>query len=308
VTIDITVAVADTARVGEGPFWDAAAGRLHWVDILSGAISSYTPSTGERTRITLPTLVGAAVPKASGGYIAATREGFADVTAGGAWATRLHILDDGIRMNDAKCDPDGRLWAGSTRMDFTAGHGALHVLDAGGRTETVLDGLTLPNGLGWSPEGRTFYLVDSVARELNAFDTDTGDTDTGDTDTGDTDTGDTDTGGIRLSNRRVLKAFGEGDGLPDGLTVDSGGCLWIAMWGGSRIVRVSPEGSVIGEVPVPVAQPSSCVFGGPRLDVLYVTTAREGLDHALPGTAVDGSVLAVSGLGVTGLPSVRFGG
>jgi sugar lactone lactonase YvrE len=288
VTIDITVAVAGTARVGEGPFWDAAAGRLHWVDILSGAISSYTPSTGERTRITLPTLVGAAVPKASGGYIAATREGFADVTAGGAWATRLHILDDGIRMNDAKCDPGGRLWAGSTRMDFAAGHGALHVLDAGGCTETVLDGLTLPNGLGWSPEGRTFYLVDSVARELNAFDTDTG--------------------GIRLSNRRVLKAFGEGAGLPDGLTVDSGGCLWIAMWGGSRIVRVSPEGSVIGEVPVPVAQPSSCVFGGPRLDVLYVTTAREGLGHALPGTAVDGSVLAVSGLGVTGLPGVRFGG
>jgi sugar lactone lactonase YvrE len=288
VTIDITVAVADTARVGEGPFWDASAGRLHWVDILSGAISSCTPSTGERTRITLPTLVGAAVPKASGGYIAATREGFADVTAGGAWATRLHILDDGARMNDAKCDPDGRLWAGSTQMDFAAGQGALHVLDTEGRTETVLDGLTLPNGLGWSPDERTFYLVDSVARELNAFDTDAG--------------------GIRLSNRRVLRAFGEGTGLPDGLTVDSGGCLWIAMWGGGRIVRVSPEGSVIGEVPVPVAQPSSCVFGGPRLDVLYVTTAREGLEGALPDTAADGSVLAVSGLSVAGLPSVRFGG
>ncbi len=292
-TIDITVAVADTARVGEGPFWDAAAGRLHWVDILSGAISSYTPSTGKRTRTMLPTLVGAAVPKASGGYIAATREGFADVTADGAWATRLHILDDGTRMNDAKCDPGGRLWAGSTQMDFAAGQGALHMLDTEGRTETVLDGLTLPNGLGWSPDERTFYLVDTVARELNAFDTDTGDTDTG---------------GIRLSSRRVLKTFGEGTGLPDGLTVDSDGCLWVAMWGGARIVRVSPEGSVIGEVPVPVAQPSSCVFGGPRLDVLYVTTAREGLDAALPDTAVDGSVLAVSGLGVTGLPSVRFGG
>jgi sugar lactone lactonase YvrE len=287
-TIDITVAVADTARVGEGPFWDAAGGQLHWVDILSGAISSYTPSTGERARVTLPTLVGAAVPKASGGYIVATREGFADVTAGGAWATRLHILDDGTRMNDAKCDPGARLWAGSNQMDFAVGHGALHVLDTDGRTETVLDGLTLPNGLGWSPDGRTFYLVDSVARELNAFDTDPD--------------------GIRLSNRRVLKAFGEGTGLPDGLTVDSGGCLWIAMWGGNRIVRVSPEGSIIGEVPVPVAQPSSCVFGGPQLDVLYVTTAREGLDVALPDTAVDGSVLAVSGLGVTGLPSVRFGG
>jgi sugar lactone lactonase YvrE len=192
-------------------------------------------------------------------------------------------------MNDAKCDPHGRLWAGSTQMEFAGGQGALHMLDADWRHKIVLHGLTLPNGLGWSPDGRTFYLIDSIARELNAFDVTPG--------------------GCALSGRRVLTTFGEDAGLPDGMTVDSTGCLWIAMWGGGRIVRVSPEGSVIDVVPVPVAQPSSCAFGGPGLDVLYVTSAREGLDlPPLPATAVDGSVLAVRGLGVTGLPGTRFGG
>jgi sugar lactone lactonase YvrE len=289
VSIEITVAVADTARVGEGPFWDTATGQLHWVDILGGGISSLTVASGERTRMTFPTLLGAAVPKASGGFVAATREGFADVTTAGAIATRSPVLAAGHRMNDAKCDPRGRLWAGSTQMEFAAGQGALHVLDADWRHVTVLDELTLPNGLGWSPDGRTFYLVDSMARELNAFDITSDD--------------------FRLSGRRVLTTFGEDAGLPDGLTVDSAGCLWIAMWGAGRIVRVSPEGSLIDVVRVPVTQPSSCTFGGPGLDVLYITTAREGLEvPPLPATAVDGSVLAVRGLGVTGLPSTRFGG
>jgi sugar lactone lactonase YvrE len=289
VNTEITVAAVDTARVGEGPFWDAATGTLHWVDILGGAISSLAVATGERARATFPTLVGAAVPKASGGYVAATREGFAEVTATGALVTRSRVLGEGHRMNDAKCDPHGRLWAGSTQLEFAAGQGALHVLDAGWRHETLLDGLTLPNGLGWSPDGHTFYLIDSVARELNAFDVTPG--------------------GRALSGRRVLATFGEDAGLPDGLAVDSAGCLWIAMWGGSRVVRVSPEGSVLDVVPMPVAQPSSCAFGGPGLSVLYVTSAREGLDvPPFPATAVDGSVLAVRGLGVTGLPGTRFGG
>jgi sugar lactone lactonase YvrE len=287
VSVDVTVAVADSARVGEGPFWDSSAGQLHWVDILSGAVSSFTPSTGARVRITLPTLVGAAVPKASGGFAAATREGFAEVSHDGTSITRLPILAGGQRMNDAKCDQAGRLWAGSTQMEFAAGQGALHVLDANWRSETVLDGLTLPNGLGWSPDGHTFYLIDSIARELNAFDTVLDDT--------------------RLLNRRVLATFPDGGGLPDGMTVDSTGCLWVAIWGGGRIARLSPEGSLIKEIPVPVAQPSSCAFGGPRLDVLYVTTAREGLGPAVSGEA-DGSILAVSGLGVTGLPSIPFAG
>jgi sugar lactone lactonase YvrE len=284
-TVLIDVAVRDRARVAEGPFWDAATGRLVWVDILSGVINTIVAATGERGAITLPTLVGAAIPKRSGGFVAATAEGFASVAADGRMSTRLSVLPNGQRMNDAKCDRQGRLWAGSTEMDFSPGLGALRVLDANWNSEVVLEGLTLPNGLDWSPDGRTFYLIDTMARELNAFDVGGDDATT-------------------LSRRRVLATFPESGGLPDGMTVDATGCLWIAMWGGGRLVRVSPEGELLTEVPMPVQQPSSCAFGGVDLDVLYVTSAREGLE--LPDDAADGSVFAITGLGAFGMQSTPF--
>lgn len=286
-TADITVAFPGSARVGEGPFWDDRSGLLHWVDILSGRIHTGDPRTGEqRVPITLRTLVGAAVPKTSGGFVAATSEGFADVRDDGTWTTRLGFLPAGQRMNDAKCDPSGRFWAGSNDLDFAPGQGALHVLSADWSSEQVLDGLALPNGLAWSPDGRTFYLVDTMAGEVYAFDVVPGTP--------------------APANRRLLARFPQETGMPDGMTIDAQGCLWIAMWEGDRLVRLSPEGRVLTEVEMPVHQPSSCAFGGPDLDVLYVTSAREGLD--LPERDPAGSVFAVRGLGVRGLPAERFRG
>jgi sugar lactone lactonase YvrE len=285
-TIDITIAFHAEARVGEGPFWDGGTGLLHWVDILAGRIHSSDPGTKRTRTRTLPTLVGAAAPKASGGFVAATTEGFTEVRPDGRWTTRLALLPVGRRMNDAKCDRAGRLWAGSCALDFAPGRGGLHVLTPTWQTRFVLGNITQPNGLGWSPDGCTFYLIDTAERELNAFNVVSG----------------------RLApvNRRVLTRFPRIPGVPDGMTVDAQGCLWIAMWGGGRLLRLSPEGRVLTEVPVPVSQPSSCAFGGPGLDVLYVTSAREGLepDPARP----DGSILAIRGLGVRGLPMTRFGG
>ncbi|WP_327241692.1 SMP-30/gluconolactonase/LRE family protein [Streptomyces sp. NBC_01320] len=285
-SIDITVAIPGKARVGEGPFWDGETGQLTWVDILAGRVHTADPAAPRPHTLTLPTFVGAAVPKASGGYVAATTEGFTDVRADGTWTTRLSVLPPGHRMNDAKCDPQGRLWAGSCTMDFAAGRGALHVLTPDWATEPVLDGLTQPNGLGWSPDGRTFYLIDTVAHEVNAFDVPPD--------------------RLAPARRRTLARFPEAAGEPDGMTVDADGCLWIALWGGGRLLRLSPDGGVLAEVPLPVDQPASCAFGGPDLDVLYVTTAREGLGPSPAGPA--GSVLAVRGLGVHGLPAHRFGG
>ncbi|MFB6782379.1 SMP-30/gluconolactonase/LRE family protein [Streptomyces sp. NPDC056352] len=285
-SIDITVAIPGEARVGEGPFWDSETGQLTWVDILAGRVHTADPAVPRPHTLTLPTFVGAAVPKASGGYVAATTEGFTDVRADGTWTTRLAVLPPGRRMNDAKCDSQGRLWAGSCAMDFATGRGALHVLAPDWATQPVLDGLTQPNGLGWSPDGRTFYLIDTVAHEVNAFDVlpDR----------------------LAPTRRRTLARFPEAAGVPDGMTVDSDGCLWIAMWRGGRLFRLSPDGGVLAEVPLPVDQPTSCTFGGPDLDVLYVTTAREGLGPGPAGPA--GSVLAVRGLGVRGMPAHRFGG
>jgi sugar lactone lactonase YvrE len=282
----VRLAVRAGARVGEGPVWDPGPERLHWVDILAGAVHTSELTTGSTTSRQLPTLVGAASPKRTGGFVAAVTEGFAEVSA--EYVVRQHILADGIRMNDAKCDPDGRFWAGSTAMDFAAGQGALHVLETDWSTRVVLDGLTQPNGLGWSPDGKTFYLVDSAEREISAFDA----------------------AGNQLAGRRRLCSFADGD-VPDGLCVDTEGCLWVALWGGGRLVRIAPDGRMLSTLPVPVVQPSSCAFVGPDLDLLCVTSAREGLelpDDAEDGTPYDGSVLIVAGLGVSGVPVAGFAG
>ncbi|MER7498735.1 SMP-30/gluconolactonase/LRE family protein [Nonomuraea pusilla] len=280
------IAVPGRARVGEGPVWDAVTGRLHWVDIPAGHLHTSDPATGRTVTVGLPTLLGAAAPRRGGGFVAATAEGFAAVGPGGRMDVRRPVLPAGERMNDAKCDAHGRLWAGSTAMDFEPGRGALHVLMPDWTSRVVLDGLALPNGLGWSPDGRTFYLADSVAGEIWAFDTRPGSTE--------------------LSRRRTLRRIPAASGMPDGLAVDAAGCLWVAIWGGGRLARISPEGDLLGEVAMPVPQPSSCAFGGPRLDVLYVTSAREGLD--LADDDPSGSVFALDPLGAVGLPSTPFAG
>lgn len=286
--MEIDIAFAAEARVGEGPTWDAGNGdgTLHWVDILAGRVHTSDPSTGRSSTIETGTLVGAALPRRAGGFVAATSFGFAKLDAGGSFRDELRILPDGIRMNDAKCDRAGRLWAGSTEMDFASGRGALHALAPDWSTEVILDGLTLPNGLDWSPDDSVLYLADTIERVVLAFDFDLEDP--------------------GISGSRTLIEFGHADGLPDGLTVDADGCLWIAMWEGGRIVRVSPDGEVLAEIAVPVHQPTSCAFGGPDLDVLYVTTAREGLEVGAGDPA--GSVLAVTGLGVQGRQPTFFAG
>jgi sugar lactone lactonase YvrE len=271
--------VRATARVGEGPVWDATANRLHWVDILAGQIHTSDLVSGATTTVTVPTLVGAAAPRATGGFVAAVTEGFAEIDR--SLVVRRYILDEGIRMNDAKCDRRGRFWAGSTAMDFAPGKGALHLLDADWSTHVVLDGLTQPNGLDWSPDGSVFYLVDSAEQEITAFDV----------------------VGDGLTRRRVVHQFSHDD-VPDGLCIDGAGCLWIALWGGGRLIRMTPEGQVLSTLPVPVVQPSSCAFAGPDLDLLCVTSAREGLTDP----TLDGSVLIFANLGATGLPTVPFEG
>ena len=236
------VLVRAESRVGEGPVWDAAAGVVRWVDILAGELHSTDPGTGATTSITVPTLVGAAAPRAGGGLVLATREGFATLD-GDVFTPRLQVLSAGYRMNDAACDPRGRYWAGSTEMSFTPGAGRLHVLDSDWQSQVVLEGLTLPNGMGWSPDGSTYYLADTLAGEILAFDVDV------------------ETG--LPGGRRLFCTIDPLRGMPDGMTVDAAGCLWVALWGGAAVVRLAPDGSELSVVRLPVVQPSACAFGGP---------------------------------------------
>ena len=272
-------------RVGEGPTWDPARGAVHWVDILGGKVHTTSLATGETSTLSTPGVVGAAARRRQGGFVCADGEGFAVLHDDGSYEPRLRFLAPGIRMNDAKCDPRGRFWAGSCALDFAAGKGALHVLSPDWTYRTLLDGITQPNGLDWSPDGATFYLIDTQARDVLAFDCDLDD--------------------ATLSNRRTFVHCGHDiPGMPDGMAVDAGGDLWIAFWGGGMLRRLDDRARLVQEIAVPVEQPSSCAFVGDDLDQLCITSATEGLVN----TAHNGAMLLATELGARGRPVPEFHG
>ncbi|MBB2910870.1 sugar lactone lactonase YvrE [Streptosporangium becharense] len=277
------------ADIGEGPAWDAVRGRLVWVDITACAVHVLDPATGADQAVDVGVHVGAAVPTGDGELLLAVRDGIARLTAEGTVRMVAEVEADvpGNRMNDAKCDPAGRLWAGTMPYDSTPGVAALYRYD-GASVVRVLDGVSLSNGLGWSPDGTVMYYIDSRTQRVDAYSYDAA------------------TGDIR--DRRTVVEIDRADGTPDGMTVDDDGCLWIGLWGGGRVRRYTPDGVPDREVRLPVTQVTSCAFGGPRGDVLYITSAARGLDPAALGEQpLAGSVFAVEP-GVTGRPAVPFSG
>lgn len=281
------VFVRGSAVVGEGPVVDHRTGELLWVDIPSGVLNR-APLEGdggpvEAARVGMS--LGAVAVRRRGGYAAAVGAGLGVIGVDGA-LTVLHPLlpEPERRMNDAKCDAAGRLWAGSTTYGFPAGGGALHCWDPDGTVRTVVSGLTLPNGLGWSPDGRRFYLADSVRHVVFAADFDPADGHVG-------------------PLRELLRLDGR-DGMPDGLCVDRDGCLWVAVWGAGQVRRHDPDGACRAVLQLPVSQASSCAFGPDG--TLYVTSAREGI---APGAEpLAGSVFALPATRWRGVPVGAFAG
>ena len=204
----------------------------------------------------VPGTVGAITPvQGDEGWLLAAGQGFVHLSPDGSLRWLAEVSPAGTRMNDAACDPQGRLWAGTIADDHHAGGGELYRLDWNGRTELMLDGLTISNGMGWSPDGTTMYLVDSGPRVIHAFAFD----------------GDKGT----ISDHHVLVTVAEEVGAPDGMTVDAAGDLWVAIYGGGRVNRYSPDGALRQALTVPAKQSTSCAFAGPGLHRLYVTTATE---------------------------------
>ena len=276
--------------LGEAPVWLPDAKRLLWVDILAPAVHLSDPETGEDRVLPLDELVGAVLPRRDGGFVA---------TIGNAF--RLLDLDRGVtstlcapepdkpgnRFNDAKCDRAGRLFAGTMAIDVRPGEGTLWRLDPDGRLTAVETGVHLSNGLGWSPDDRTFYFIDTGARTVFAYDYDL-------------------TTGAATS-RRVFATIPEADGRPDGLAVDSEGHVWIALWDGWGVVRYAPDGRRTRFVSLPVPRPTSLAFGGEGLRTLFVTSARVRLSAAqLAEAPLSGSVFAFDA-GVAGTPVGVFG-
>ena len=271
--------------------WDERRGVLLWVDIHAGLVHTLDVESGESEALDAGQTVGAVAVRESGGLVLAVRDSFALLDRGEAEPrviAALELDEPRTRMNDGKCDPAGRFWAGTMDEEEQEPLGALYRLDPDGSVRRMLPGLVISNGLGWSPDRSTMYHVDSPTRRADAFDFDLA------------------SGAI--ANRRPVVELEPGAALPDGMTVDGDGFLWVALWGGSAVRRYSPGGRLDAVVEIPASQVTSCTFGGPDLDELFVTTARRGLGQGeLASEPAAGGIFRARP-GVTGQPAHRFAG
>jgi len=279
------------ADLGEGPVWDSRTNRLAWVDIMAARLNFFDPASGATASFETGQPIGAAVPRASGGFVLALQSGFAHLDLESGHVEPLASFDGArpeVRMNDGKCDAAGRFWAGTMAFDFRPGAGALYRLDPGLGVNTIVPGVTISNGLDWTLDGQAMYYVDTPTGRIDLFDFDplTG----------------------AIANRRPFVEIPPSAGSPDGMTVDSAGNIWLALWGGSAVRCYSPQGLLERVVEVPASQVTSCAFGGPDLADLYITSARGGLTpEQLERQPHAGSVFRVRP-GVSGRPANSFAG
>lgn len=282
------VAIRSEALLGEGPRWDAAAGRLLWVDIEAGTLHLFEPADGSDRAIPLGNRVGAAAPTEAGRVLVALADRLAVVDLDDESVSTLVEIPhgDGMRLNDGVCDPAGRFWVGSMARDYTTGAGALYRYSRDAGLERMLDGVTLSNGLGWSPDGGTMYYVDSMTYRIDRFDFDTF------------------TGAI--SDRQPFVRIERGAGIPDGLAVDHEGGIWLALWGGGALRRYSPGGELEHVLALPTDNVTACCFGGDDGRSLYVTTASVDLSAEQRRQQPAAGSVFVTEVAVSGPPAQPF--
>ncbi len=278
------------AALGEGALWWKD--RLLWVDIESGTVNRLDPRARANESWNLGQRVGTVVPRAAGGLVAAAHRGIGilDTTTGGfaIFADPAGGREE-LRFNDGKCDPRGRLFAGTMGLVKPRAPGALYRINTDRTFAEVLGGVGTSNGLAWSADEATMYYIDTPTLEVSAFDYDA------------------ETGAI--SNRRPVVKFPGGQGRPDGMTIDADGNLWVALWAGAGVVCCDPRtGGILDRVDVPASQTTSCAFGGPELRDLFITSARHGLSEEALKTEPDAGGIFVCRPGVRGVPAFAFGG
>jgi sugar lactone lactonase YvrE len=288
---ELEVVVPAAGELCEGPVWDDTTGRLYFVDILAGLVHSVDPGTGWREQWNLGVPVGAVAPRRGGGWIAALERGFQLFDTD--WRPAGPLVPapgqpPGTRFNDGYCDPAGRFWAGTLSYAATPDICALYRMEADGTVAEVVPGVDLSNGLAWSPAGDRLYYVDTAKGIVDRmrFDPERG----------------------TVAGRETLVAVPAGQGVPDGLTVDREGYLWVAFWDGGCVRRYSPGGDLDQVLHLPVDRVTSVAFGGADLGDLYITTAWEGLsEQQRDRQPLAGSVFRCRP-GVAGLPTPRFAG
>jgi sugar lactone lactonase YvrE len=267
---------------GEGPVWSERWGGLRWVDMLAGDILSLEPN-GSVSRRHVGTIAAAIRPRRKGGAVIGVERGFALEDTDGALTYMDELWSDSnVRMNEGGCDPDGRFYCGSMAYDQRPGGAALYRLEADGSVQVVLEGVTVSNGLEWSPDGTLAYYNDTATLGIDVFDYEA------------------ESG---LTGRRTFAETAPY--RPDGLTVDEEGGVWIALSNGGAIRRYGPDGELDYVLEVPHGKVTACTFGGQELDELFITTSQEKVE---PGSAPLAGALFRAKPGVRGLPVREFGG
>lgn len=301
------------ALLGEGPVWHGGEKRLYWLDIEGLKLHRFDPASGTDESFPLANQTGCLVPCRNGNFLLAAQTGIEEVRLS---ANGIEIIETGVkihpeseipenRYNDGKCSPEGRFWFGSLNKQHQSGRASLYVLDGRG-CRTAITGVTNSNGLAWSPDGKTFYWIDTPTRQVDAFDYDAGEG--------------------KLSNRRTViafpntgtenisaKKFGTENGSeknfgrPDGMTIDSDGMLWIAHWLGGRITRWNPlNGKLLETIFVPVSRVTSLTFGGSELKTIFITTASFGLTPETQSQEPNAGGLFVYESKIAGLPVSNY--
>ena len=279
------------ALLGEAPFWDEREQALYWCDIYGRRIHRLHPQSGKTESWLMPDRVAAAVPREAGGMLVALSREIALFDPNSGDLRTIFSLDAseaGIRFNDSRTDALGRLWIGTMNEESEAATGKLFRLDADGACTALESGIRISNGINFSPDDRVLYFTDTPERIIRAYDLDLAHG--------------------SIGERRDLLTVDGDSAYPDGSAVDAEGCIWNAQWEGGRVVRYAPDGKVLRIVELPARRPTSCVFGGPDLTTLYVTSACMELSGAdLRNYPLSGSLFSMEA-GVAGRACARFRG
>jgi len=275
--MNIEIEVKTNALLGEGPFWSSADQKLYWLDIEGKNFHAFDPVTKENRIFDTDISIASAACAEDGKFLTAGMNGFYAYMPFNELENpdsryenpeKNHDINleliatapdvpEGSRFNDGKCDPAGRFWAGTVGPEKT---GALYMLDTNNKVTCVLKGITVSNGLTWDITKNIFYYIDTPTREVTAY------------------TYDNESGEIK--NGKTVITVPEKMGLPDGMTIDEDGMLWICLWGGKALTRWNPQtGSLLEKINVPAVNVTSCAFGGKDLDILYITSARTGVNE-----------------------------
>ena len=284
--------IESNSPLGEGPIWDPKRQVLWWVDILEGLIHCHNPADGANQSWSVGQMVGTIVTAQDGRLVIATEKGFHwfDPETG-----NIELITDPEpdrpqnRFNDGKCDPSGRLWAGTMPISEEGNAGTLYCLHPDGKAEAKDDGYAIPNGIVWNDEASVMYHIDSPTRRVDAWDFDNP------------------TGTI--NNRRTVYHVTQEGAFPDGMAMDVEGKIWLALWGGWVVIRFDPiSGKELARIPIPVSRTSACAFGGPNLNTLFITTAKKDITpEDLEQEPMAGCVFKANP-GVCGQPPMAFAG